>query len=83
MLNKKQRGEMIVKCEELNQSCGDFHIHLSGQGVVKNSFIEISNILFHTISNIFLHFHIWMKRMVILLYIRQKLHLTVCGRKYL
>lgn len=82
MLKKKQRGEMIVKCEELNQSCGNFHIHLTGQGVVKNSFIEISNILFHTISNIFLHFHIWMRRMVLHLFSRQRFHLMEYGMKY-
>lgn len=42
--NEKNYGEMIIKCEELQQSCGDFKITLAGKDVVPNSFVEISNI---------------------------------------
>lgn len=44
--NEKTYGEMVVKCEELQQSCGDFKITLAGKDVVSNTFVEISNILY-------------------------------------
>ena len=52
--NEKTYGELIVKCEELQKSYGDFKIQLTGEDIVKDAFVEISNILF-THSVLFLN----------------------------